>query len=209
MNRSVHGVHFRRSLTGLMLELVDRVTGVVPEQVICPAAWFAFGIHIGAAEEERLNHKVLQREFAFLDSIVDPLMAGIEPSRVSAHCGESGFLCDFQDHFRVRKIVCNRNFDLHVLAGSHHLYRLFGVHLGGRRQNCGFDAGLGKGFGEIGCPVRDPILFGDSFRGVGTASGNRNDLRTLDARESVEMLLGECSLPNHTDLHECPPYYCW
>jgi hypothetical protein len=115
-----------------MLELIDGVTRVVPEKVICPTTGFAFGIHVGSAKEKRLDDKVLKREFSFLDSIVYPLMAGVETSRVAAHRGETGFLCDLQDHFRVCQIVRNRNFHLNMLARSHHLYRLFGVHLRGR-----------------------------------------------------------------------------
>jgi hypothetical protein len=122
---------FGSDLSSLMLELIHRVTRVVPEKVICPAAGFAFGIYIGSAKEERLNDEVLQSEFSFLNSVVNPLMAGIEAARVASHRGETGFLCDLQNHFRVCQIIRNRNFHLNVLACPHHLYRLFRVHLRG------------------------------------------------------------------------------
>src|SRR4051812_13627184 len=99
MNRALHRVNFGSDLSGLMLELVDGVTCVVPEEVICPTSGFAFRIDVGSAKEERLDHKVLKGEFSFLDSIVYPLMAGVESTRMAAHRGETGFLCDFQDHF--------------------------------------------------------------------------------------------------------------
>src|SRR6185295_596968 len=92
MDRALHGVDFGCDLTRLVLELVDGVAGMMPEKVVGPAPRFTFGIHIGSAEEKRLHHKMLKREFTLLDPVVNPLMAGIETPRVTAHGDESGFL---------------------------------------------------------------------------------------------------------------------
>ena len=73
---------------GLVLEQIDGVAGVVPQQVVGPAARLAQRVHVGAAEEVRLHVHLLHLQFAGLDALVDPLVAGIEAPRVSGHRDE-------------------------------------------------------------------------------------------------------------------------
>src|SRR5262245_57367548 len=93
----VHGdaeIGVRRALLGpgdgghlacLVDEQVDRVTGVVPQQVVGPRAGPAQGVLVLAPEEERGHHQVLQREVAGGDAAVDPLVAGVEAAGVGRH----------------------------------------------------------------------------------------------------------------------------
>ena len=49
-------------------------------------ARFTFRVHIGSPEEKCLYNEVLDFEFTFLDLLMDPLMARIEPARMPGHC---------------------------------------------------------------------------------------------------------------------------
>ena len=60
--------------TRLVLKQVDGVGRVVPEQVVGPAATFAEGVLVFAAEEERLRDEVLEFQLTGLDLVVDPLV---------------------------------------------------------------------------------------------------------------------------------------
>src|SRR5438477_11705497 len=94
MDRSLHRVNLRRDFAGLMLEKIDGVAGMMPQQMIRPASRFAFRVHIGSPEEECLYNEVLDFEFAFLDLLMDPLMARIEPARMPGHSNHAClFLC--------------------------------------------------------------------------------------------------------------------
>ena len=55
------GLHDRRA--GLIGEQVDRMRGVVPEQVVGPRARLAERVHVGAAEEVGLHVHLLDMEF--------------------------------------------------------------------------------------------------------------------------------------------------
>jgi hypothetical protein len=57
-----------------MMQQIDGVTRVVPQQVIGPAARLALEIDVLAPEEERLHDEVLQLELAGLDPLVHPLV---------------------------------------------------------------------------------------------------------------------------------------
>ena len=56
MVRSLLGPHVAGRLAGLVLEQVDGVARVVPQQVIGPTAWLAKRVLVLAPEEERLDH---------------------------------------------------------------------------------------------------------------------------------------------------------
>ena len=76
--------HFRRHLAGLILKQVDRVAGVVPQQMVRPAPRLAERVHVGAAEEVRLHVHLLHLQLARLDALVHPLVARVEAARVAA-----------------------------------------------------------------------------------------------------------------------------
>src|SRR4029079_11205167 len=67
MDRSLKRARLRNSLPGLVLEQVDGMTGMVPQQMIRPASGFALRVHVRATEEERLHDHVLDVEFTSLD----------------------------------------------------------------------------------------------------------------------------------------------
>src|SRR5690606_20143661 len=56
--------NFGGRLAGLMLEEIDRVAGVVPEQMVDPAPRLALEIDVLAAEEEGLDDEMLKLELA-------------------------------------------------------------------------------------------------------------------------------------------------
>src|SRR5213593_3054103 len=101
MNRSLQCAHVGGYFAGLVLEEIDRVAGMMPQQMVRPAARLAFGIHVGAAEKEGLYDQVLQLQFARFDSLVNPLMARVEAAGVSAHGHETRFFLDRENSFRV------------------------------------------------------------------------------------------------------------
>ncbi len=136
VHRPLHRLHLARDLTGLVLEQIDRMTGVVPEQVIGPAPRLAFGVQVAAAEKESLHVQVLQRQLARLDLSVNPLMTGIEAPRVSNHGNQPGLFLHGNHALRIRKRLGHRDLNLDVFAGAHHLDRLFRVNRCRRRQDC-------------------------------------------------------------------------
>ena len=102
---------------GLIGEQIDRVGGVVPEQMVGPTARLAERVRVGAPEEVRLHVHLLDRVVAGLDPLVHPLMTRIEAAGVAAHRDEAGLLLDRHDRFTVGQVVAQRDLDLHVLAG--------------------------------------------------------------------------------------------
>ena len=66
MHRPLDRVRKRRQLAGLVLEQIDGVAGVVPQQMIGPAARLAGRVHVGAAEEIGLHVHLLDFELAGL-----------------------------------------------------------------------------------------------------------------------------------------------
>ena len=75
MQRPLQRVHDRRHLARLVVEQIDGVARVVPQQMIGPAARLAFEIDVLAAEEIRLHDELLELQLALLDSVVRPIGA--------------------------------------------------------------------------------------------------------------------------------------
>ena len=181
MNRTLHGADFRGGFSGLIMKDIDGVAGVMPQQMIRPAARFAFGIHVRAPEEERLHDEMLQLQLAGLDLLMNPLMTRIEAAGVAAHGDQPGFFLNGENFFGVGQRIGNRNFDFDVFSGAHALDGLFGVDLRRRGQNDSFDAGPGDGFVEIGGPVRNAVFFRDGFCGFGGSAVNADNFDVFDA----------------------------
>ena len=76
---------FTIGLPRLVGEQVDGVRGVVPQQVVGPAARLAERVHVRAAEEVGLHVHLLDVEFAAPDPLAHPLVARVEAARVAAH----------------------------------------------------------------------------------------------------------------------------
>ena len=199
MNRALHGVAVGNSLAGLVLEQIDGVGGVVPEQVIGPAARLAGGIDVAAPEEIGLHVHLLDFQLALCDALVHPLMARVEAPHVAAHGGDAGFLGDLNQRFGVLDAVGDRDFDQHMLAGAHHLLALAEMHLGRRGQD--HRIGALDAFGELAGEMRDAVFLGDLGGGVLIAADQRGDLDAGNALERVEMFLPERALPRHANFH--------
>src|SRR5215467_4435383 len=74
---------FREVLAGLILEQVDRMGRMVPQQMVRPTARLAGGVHVGATKEIGLHVHLLDLEFAVADALVHPLVARIETARMT------------------------------------------------------------------------------------------------------------------------------
>jgi len=74
-------------------EQVHRVRGVVPQQVVGPAARLAQRVDVGAAEEVGLHIHLLDVELARRDLLVHLLVAGVEAAGVAAHGHQAGLAC--------------------------------------------------------------------------------------------------------------------
>ena len=202
MDRAQHRVAVRDGLAGLILEQVDGVGGMVPEQMVGPAPRIARCVDILAPEEIGLHVHLLDLQLALLDLLVDVLVARVEAPHVAAHRGDAGFLRDLHQRLGVLNRVGDRDFDQHVLAGAHYLLALAEVHLGGRGED--HRVGALDALGEVAAVVRHAVFLGDLRRGVLVAADERGDFDVGDALERVEMLLAECALPGDTDFHDSP-----
>ena len=95
------------------------------------------------------------------------------------------------------------NLDLHVLAGAHALLGLVGVHLRGRGQNHGFDAGLFQAF----APDRSSNAGYSEF--LGHFFGRQRDCRptsdthfdAVDLCDRLQMFDAECTGTRQDDFH--------
>ena len=165
--------------------------GMVPEQVIGPAARLAERVHVGAAEEIGLHVHLLDMEFVRQNALVDELVARIEAARVADHRHETGFPLHRRDRLGVLEAVGQGDLDLHVLAGLEALDRLGGVHLGRRRQDHGVEAGELQRLGKLGRRVADAVFLGRLLRLVELAPDERDHLDPVDPLDAVEMLEAE------------------
>ena len=76
----------------LVRKQVHRVGGMVPQQVVGPAARLAQGVHVGAPEEIGLHIQLLDVEFAGPDLLVHIQVAGVKAPSVAAHGHQAGLL---------------------------------------------------------------------------------------------------------------------
>ena len=116
MNRALHGVGFDDGAAALVGEQIHCVCGVVPEQVIGPAAGLAECIHIGSAKKISLHIELLEIESAGADLLIDVLVTGVKTPGVATHGDQpSGFL---QSDYLLGALegISQRNFYLHMLA---------------------------------------------------------------------------------------------
>jgi hypothetical protein len=201
MQRTLHATRYGDVLTRLVAEQVHGVAGVVPQQVIGPAARLAQRIHVRAAEEVRLHVHLQHLQFAGLDLPVDPLVARIEAARVPGHRHDARFLLHLHDFLGILQVVGHRDFDHHVLAGAHALDRLRRMHLGRCREQHRLEARLPEALGEIARVVRNAELLRDLARGLRVAPGQRDHLDAGDLLDGFQMLDAEGALTCQTHFH--------
>ena len=172
-----------RRLTGLILEQVHRVTGVVPEQVIGPAARLALEIDVFAAKEIGLHDELLQFELARNDFVVHPLVRWIEPPRMAGHGDQTGLLLHGIDLLRIGQRVGDRNLDLDVLAGPHDLDGLGGMHL--CRRGCASASSRS----EVQCGI-------PYFLATASTESGRPPARLTTSTPSIFLSPSRCFWPN-------------
>ncbi len=202
MDRPLHRVAIRDRLPGLVLEQVDGVGRMVPEQMVGPAARIAGGVDVLPAEEIGLHVHLLDGELALHDALVHPLVAGIEAPHVAAHGDHAGLLGDLHQIFGILDAVGDRNLHQHVLAGAHHLLALAEVHLGGRGEDD--RVGALDALGEVAGKVRHAVFLGDLGGRILVAADERRHFDAGNAFERVEMFLAEGPLAGYADFHRVP-----
>jgi len=72
-------------LSGLVLKKINRMAGMMPEQVVCPAARLAKCVHIGTVEKIGLHIHLLDFDIPGGDFVVYPLVRWIEAAHVTCH----------------------------------------------------------------------------------------------------------------------------
>src|SRR6185437_16319069 len=199
---SLNSTGLRGGLPRLIGEQVDCVAGMVPQQMIGPAARFAERVHVGPAEEVGLHVHLQTLQLAGFDALVDPLVTWVETPGVAGHGNQTSLGLGLGDSFRVRNTVGHRNLDLHVLAGAQTLYRLVGMHLCRGGQDSGADPGLRQTFGQVAGRVRNTDLPGDLFGLLLVAAGKRDDLYPLDLLQCFEVFDSKSALTGDDNLHK-------
>ena len=164
----------------LVREQVDGVRGVVPQQVVGPAARLAERVHVAAAEEVRLHVHLLDLEFAGDDALVHELVARVEAARVAAHRHAPRRLLRLDDGLRVLPRIGERDLDLHVLAGLQAGDGLRSVHLRRRAQDHRVDFGQREAVGQVGADVADAVPGGDLAGLLELAAHQRHHLDAVD-----------------------------
>ena len=93
MDRAFDGVG-RHDAPCLIGEEIDRMRGVVPQQMVRPRTRLALGVDVAAAEEIGLHIHLLDVEFASGNAVVHILVAGVKATGMADHAGLAGFLGD-------------------------------------------------------------------------------------------------------------------
>ena len=205
MNRTLHAAGNRGHLSGLVVEQIDRVAGVMPQQVVGPATRLTQRVHVAATEEVGLHIELLQLQLTGDDLVMDPLVAGVEATRVAGHGNQAGFACHLDDLDRIGQAIGHRDLNHHVLAGTQGLDSLRGMHLRRRGQQHGLKARLLEAFADITRVVRDVELTRHLGRGLLVTTGQGDDLDAGDIGHSLQMLDAEGALSCQTDLHGVEP----
>ena len=185
---ALQGVGFDDGAARLVGEQVYRVRGVVPQQMVGPAAGLAQGVHIAAAKKIGLHVHLLDIEFARPNPVVHPLVAGVKAPGVAAHGHQAFFLGELHHFSRVAPAISQRNFHLHVLARAQAGQGLRRMHLRGRAQNHRIHFGQGQAIGQVGADVGDAVFARHFLRFFQRATHQRNHFYAFDILDSVQVL---------------------
>ena len=135
------------------------------------------------------------------DLFMDVLVAGVEAPGMASHGDDAGFLLNLQQLFGVGEGIRDGDFDHDVLASTHTLNALRGVHLGGGRKKHRFQAGLLQGFGKVGRPMGDLEPLGYLFSAGRIPAGERNDFYSLNVCQRFQVLDSKRTLTGQSDFH--------
>jgi hypothetical protein len=183
------------------LKQIDRVAGVVPEQMVRPAARLAEQIQIRAAKEKCLHDQLLYFQFTCLNPVTDPLVTWIESARVTDHRNLAGFLLHINDTSGISKRVRHRYFNHDMLSGTHDLFRLICMDLSRTRQDGRLDIGLSQALCKVSGSVRYASFLGNGLCRVRAAPGNSRYFDANYSRKRVQMFVCESALSNHANFH--------
>src|ERR1700683_1817377 len=111
MDRAMRRIGFEDWRAALISEKIDRVRGVMPQQMIGPGARLSQRVHIGAAEEKGLHVHLLNMEFVLEDALAHELMARVEAAGMADHGDEAALFLRRNDRLGVLQAVGERNLD--------------------------------------------------------------------------------------------------
>ncbi len=184
---------------------VHRVAGVVPQQMVGPAARLAERIRVGATKEIRLHVHLQHLEFAGPDALVDPLMTRIEAPRVPAHGDQPAGALRRHHALGTGQRIGDRNLDHDVPAGLEALDGLRRVQLRRRGQQYRRHTWQRQACGQIGADVLN-VEFLRHFAGAGS-SRPTSDTTSMP---SILAMASRCLMPNapapaRHDFMRCAP----
>ncbi len=191
----------RAGLAGLVLEQVDRVRRVMPEQVIGPAAGLAQRIQVLAAKEEGLNVHLLDLQLTRADALMDPLMGRVEAPGMAGHRDAATTLGEIRQTLGVGQIVGHWDLDHDVLARLQAQHRLGGVDRSRGGEYGGFDARLSQRFAEIQRPVGDAEALGGRASRFRHAAGKADHIDAGNVRHRFKVFDAERAFPGEDHLH--------
>ncbi len=191
MNQPLYRVCLHDRAVALVGEQIDGVRGVVPQQVVGPAARLAQRVGVRAAEKIGLHVHLQETEFSGGDLLVHILVAGVEAAGVAAHRDQAGLLLQRHHFLSALERVGERNFDLDMLAGLQACQRLFGMQLRRRAENDGIDFGQRQAARQVGADMRNAVFVGDLAGFFQVAADQRDDFDAVDVLDAVEVLDAE------------------
>ena len=207
VDRALDRIGFDDGAAALVGEQIDRVRGVVPQQVVGPAAGLAQRIHVGAAEKVGLYIHLLDVELACLDLVVHPLVAGVEAPGVAHHGHKAGFLLHTQDFLAFFVHIAQRDLDLHMFARLQARQGLAGVHLCGRAQNDGVNFFQGQRLVQVGGDVTNAVFVSHLFGFGELTPDQRDDFHAVDVLDAVQVFDAESTRARQGDFdgfaHDC------
>jgi hypothetical protein len=191
--------------TRLVAEQVHGVRGVMPQQVVSPAARLAQRVDVSAPEEVGLHIHLLDGQLTREDAPVDPLVRRIEAARVAHHAHQAAATRGIRHGLGVAPAVRERDLHLHVFARGQALQRLRGMHLRGRAQDDGIHARLGERLTEVRGGMRHAVLARHFFGGRELPSNYRGHLDAADLLDGIQVLGAEGTGARQYDSHVWPP----
>ena len=144
MNRPLNRIGFNDGGSGLVGKEVYGMGGVMPEEMVGPAARLAQGIDVGTPKKISLHIHLLDVVLAAGDSLADPLMTRIKTPGMAHHGDPPLLLLQVRERLGIRPRIRHRDLDLNMLASPKTLHRLFGMNLSRRAKNDGIHVGPGK-----------------------------------------------------------------
>ena len=92
--------------------------------MIGPASRLTQRIEITATKEIRLHIQLLNRQLAPCNTLMYPLVTGIEAANMARHCNQTRFELQRSKSLSLFQIVCHRNLYQDMLASAEGLHRL-------------------------------------------------------------------------------------